>query len=79
MAASRLPLFAAAALLAWAIPRPALAPPEDRPAISADPGTVVRWEAPGTKRCSMGGRSWAALQETCYYPVDVMGACPVSC
>ena len=22
----------------------------------------------GTKRCAMGGRSWAALQETCYYP-----------
>jgi murein DD-endopeptidase MepM/ murein hydrolase activator NlpD len=40
--------------------------------IEALQGTVVRWSVPGTKRCSMGGRSWAALQETCYYPIDVL-------
>jgi murein DD-endopeptidase MepM/ murein hydrolase activator NlpD len=39
--------------------------------ISAPPGTLVRWSAPGTTRCAMKGRSWAALQETCYYPVDL--------
>jgi murein DD-endopeptidase MepM/ murein hydrolase activator NlpD len=39
--------------------------------IEALPGTVVRWSLPGTKRCTMGKRSWAALQETCYYPIDV--------
>jgi murein DD-endopeptidase MepM/ murein hydrolase activator NlpD len=39
--------------------------------IEAVPGTLVRWSVPGTKRCGMGGRSWAALQETCYYPIDL--------
>jgi hypothetical protein len=39
--------------------------------IEALPGTVVRWSLPGTTRCTMGKRSWAALQETCYYPIDV--------
>ncbi len=37
----------------------------------AVPGSVVRWSVPGTKRCAMGKRSWAALQETCYYPIDL--------
>jgi murein DD-endopeptidase MepM/ murein hydrolase activator NlpD len=40
-------------------------------AIDALPGTVVRWSVPGTKRCGMGRRSWTALQETCYYPIDL--------
>jgi murein DD-endopeptidase MepM/ murein hydrolase activator NlpD len=44
------------------------------PTIEAVQGTLVRWSVPGTKRCAMGGRSWAALQETCYYPVDMLHA-----
>jgi murein DD-endopeptidase MepM/ murein hydrolase activator NlpD len=40
--------------------------------IEALPGTVVRWSVPGTKRCTMGKRSWAALQESCYYPIDLL-------
>jgi murein DD-endopeptidase MepM/ murein hydrolase activator NlpD len=40
-------------------------------AIEALPGTVVRWSVPGTRRCGMGKRSWAALQETCYFPIDL--------
>jgi murein DD-endopeptidase MepM/ murein hydrolase activator NlpD len=39
--------------------------------VTADPGTVVRWTVPGTKRCGMNKRSWEPLQETCYYPVDL--------
>ena len=39
--------------------------------ISTPPGTVVRWHGAGTTRCGMKGRSWAALQGTCYYPVDL--------
>jgi murein DD-endopeptidase MepM/ murein hydrolase activator NlpD len=39
--------------------------------ISAAPGAVVRWSAPGATRCAMKGRSWAALEGTCYYPVDL--------
>jgi len=42
--------------------------------ISAGPGTVVRWRGADTTRCSMKGRSWAALQGTCYYPVDLLQA-----
>jgi hypothetical protein len=41
------------------------------PVIEAVQGTVVRWSLPGTKRCTMGRRSWPALQETCYYPIDL--------
>lgn len=40
--------------------------------ISAAPGTLVRWSAPGTTRCAMKGRSWAPLKETCYYPIDLL-------
>jgi hypothetical protein len=51
----------------------AVLPADTAPArIEAAPGTVVRWSVPGTKRCSMGGRSWAALQETCYYAIDLL-------
>ncbi len=42
--------------------------------VEAVQGTVVRWSLPGTKRCGMGGRSWAALQETCYYAIDMLHA-----
>ncbi|HEY7335372.1 MAG TPA: M23 family metallopeptidase [Bryobacteraceae bacterium] len=40
--------------------------------ISAAPGTLVRWSAPRTTRCAMKGRSWVALNETCYYPIDIL-------
>ncbi len=40
--------------------------------VSADPGTLVRWTVPGTKRCVMGRRTWAPIQETCYYPIDLL-------
>jgi hypothetical protein len=54
-------------------PVPAAARVADRPVtIEAVQGTVVRWSVPGTKRCEMDGRSWAALQETCYYPIDML-------
>src|SRR5260221_693624 len=43
-----------------------------RPTVSAYPGTLVRWSAPGTLRCAMKGHSWAALAGTCYYPVDLL-------
>jgi murein DD-endopeptidase MepM/ murein hydrolase activator NlpD len=36
------------------------------------PGTIVRWSVPGTTRCGMQGRSWEALHETCYYPIDLL-------
>lgn len=45
------------------------APPT--PSIDAQPGSIVRWSVPGTKRCAMGKRAWDALQETCYYAIDL--------
>jgi len=39
--------------------------------ITAAPGTVVRWTAPGATRCAMKGRSWASVKGTCYYPIDL--------
>lgn len=55
-------------------PVPAAARPAEGPVatIEAVQGTIVRWSVPGTKGCGMGGRSWAALQETCYYPIDLL-------
>lgn len=41
------------------------------PTIEAAQGTLVRWSVPGTKRCAMGRKSWPALHETCYYPIDL--------
>jgi murein DD-endopeptidase MepM/ murein hydrolase activator NlpD len=38
----------------------------------AGTGTIVRWSVPGTTRCSMEKRTWAALLETCYYPIDLL-------
>ena len=51
---------------------PAVAAQGHGATVSAAPGTLVRWSAPGTKRCRMSGRSWPALQETCYYPIDLL-------
>ena len=51
---------------------PAAANAAEAARIDALPGTVVRWSVPGTTRCGMGNRSWDALQETCYYPIDLM-------
>ncbi len=56
----------------FSIPCPALAAEGHGATISAAPGTLVRWSAPGTKRCRMDKRSWPALQETCYYPIDLL-------
>ncbi len=51
-----------------------VAPVEKVANVEAVQGTLVRWSVPGTKRCAMAGRSWAALQETCYYPIDLLRA-----
>jgi len=72
----RCSLAAALGAFAVAVGPVAAAPPADAPAttIEAVQGSIVRWSVPGTKRCGMGGRSWAALQETCYYPIDLLHA-----
>ena len=56
--------FLAFRLAAWAEVHP-------QPTVGAMPGSLVRWTAPGTIRCSMQGRSWTALRGACYYPLDL--------
>ena len=60
--------------LAIACSIPGLAPAGSGPPVSITgaPGTLVSWTAPGTTQCTMFGRTWAALQETRYYPIDVL-------
>jgi hypothetical protein len=73
-------LVSAALVIACSIPGTALlaqragAPVSSAPGapVSVAPGALVRWTAPGTTQCTMMGRTWAAVQETCYYPVDIL-------
>lgn len=64
--------LSAVSIMYFSIPDPALAAKEHGAAVSVEPGTIVRWSAPGTKRCRMKERSWPALEETCYYPIDLL-------
>ena len=77
MSANKIPIslwypLTVALLLIHSLSCPTMAAQADKITVSADPGTLVRWSAPATKRCGMNGRSWLALQETCYYPVDLL-------
>ena len=58
--------------LVCSIPYSAMAAQVREATVSAAPGTLVRWSAPATKRCGMNRQYWPALQETCYYPVDLL-------
>jgi hypothetical protein len=64
-------LFGAVALV-WLIPPPVSTAQGHEATISAAPGALVRWAAPGATHCSMKTRSWAALKGTCYYPIDLL-------
>jgi biotin carboxyl carrier protein len=71
-------VLTAALSLVCSLPGPAAAAPRHRaapvsgPTVSAAPGTLVRWSMPGTERCGMNKRTWPALHETCYYPIDLL-------
>ena len=71
-------VLTAALSLVCSLPGPAAAAPRHRaapvsgPTVSAAPGTLVRWSMPGTERCGMNRRTWPALHETCYYPIDLL-------
>ena len=67
-------LVVAGVVFACVIPSQYLAAAETKDAatLAVEPGAVVRWSAPGTTRCGMGGQTWPALEETCYYPIDVL-------
>jgi murein DD-endopeptidase MepM/ murein hydrolase activator NlpD len=36
------------------------------------PGGLIRWSEPGARSCRIGGRSWQPLNETCYFPIDLL-------
>src|SRR5512140_874981 len=59
-------------VIACSIPDHTLAADKPGDPIVVAPGTLVRWTAPGTTSCGMLGRTWPAVQETCYYPVDLL-------
>ncbi|MGB8260857.1 MAG: M23 family metallopeptidase [Terracidiphilus sp.] len=65
-------IFLGAAALVCLIPSPVSTAQGQEPTITAAPGSLVRWAAPGATRCSMKTRSWAALEGTCYYPIDLL-------
>ena len=56
-----------AALAAGVVPVPTWAAGQS---VTVPQGGVGRWSGEGTERCGMDGRTWAALEETCWYPVD---------
>jgi murein DD-endopeptidase MepM/ murein hydrolase activator NlpD len=61
--------------LAWlTLPLFSAAQTAQRPeaTITAAPGTLVRWRVPGADRCTMKARAWAALNGTCYFPIDLL-------
>jgi len=65
-------LWAGPAVAARHHAKPAPEAPAAESTVSAVPGTIVRWSAPGTKTCGMGKSTWPALHETCYYPIDLL-------
>ncbi len=52
-----------AAAPGWAADRPGV--------VTVERGGLARWSGPGTEACGMDGKTWAALDETCWYPVDI--------
>ena len=64
-------LLGALTLVCSILPPALAAQRHEATTISAEPGTLVRWSVPGAQRCTMKGRSWAALHGTCYYPIDL--------
>lgn len=41
------------------------------PTVRVAQGDVAQWSAPGTESCGMDGRIWQAIEETCFFPVDM--------
>jgi len=62
----------AALALATFVASPYSSAQTHQPTITAAPGTLVRWSAPGTLHCSMRAHIWPALQGVCYYPIDLL-------
>ncbi len=41
---------------------------------TVDPGSIVRWHGSGTQTCALGDEQWTAVDDTCWYPIDLLTA-----
>ncbi len=41
------------------------------PTVEVPQGSVARWAGTDCSRCLMNGRSWDAIEGTCYFPIDI--------
>lgn len=64
-----LPLAAACLAVAALLLAPAAAA---QPALTVDPGGLVRWAELGVTECALGEETWAAEDGVCYFPVDLL-------
>ncbi|MEM9557914.1 MAG: M23 family metallopeptidase [Acidobacteriota bacterium] len=60
---------AALRTVSFVLPATLLAAPLAAVAVEAPQGAVVRWQGEA-ESCGMDGRTWAALDGTCYYAID---------
>lgn len=73
IASSRwLPVAAAAAISCLGSGALSAAAPNIETTLTAVPGSLLRWSAPGTQSCRDGARSWLSLHGTCYFPIDIL-------
>jgi murein DD-endopeptidase MepM/ murein hydrolase activator NlpD len=59
--------------LAWTMPwslTSNVGSTDDGPAIA--PGSLLRWEAPGTTSCGIEDGSWTPIGDSCFYPIDLL-------
>jgi murein DD-endopeptidase MepM/ murein hydrolase activator NlpD len=42
--------------------------------VTVAPGSMVRWPGEGIDQCSLAERSWQAMDDACWYPIDLLTA-----
>jgi murein DD-endopeptidase MepM/ murein hydrolase activator NlpD len=40
--------------------------------VQVAPGSLVRWGGEGVESCGLQGRTWPAIDQTCWYPIDLL-------
>ena len=46
----------------------------EAPVAEVRPGGIVRWRQEGMTSCAAGGRSWAPIGDTCFFPIDLLAS-----
>jgi murein DD-endopeptidase MepM/ murein hydrolase activator NlpD len=59
------------ALLTAVVPR-SLSAAEPVGQLTVHPGGVVRWHGSGSWTCGLDGEEWPAIDDTCWYPIDIL-------